>query len=138
MEWAGGGVQGAMSDGAVAGYNVLYRYSVWEAKTSCVVAAVCGTCAVWCRVPHTSDISHPRDHGSNEGGQLLMNSGLKLPSSAVLARTWSSSRRMGQLVALMDNGASNGTSCSRTMHGAIPGTYCASDAGSIGLGSEGA
>ena len=50
-------MQGAMRDGVVAGYNVLYRYSVWEAKTSCVVAAVCGTCAV-CRVPHTSDISH--------------------------------------------------------------------------------
>ena len=44
----------------------------------------------------------------------------------------------GVVPALMDNGASNGTSCSRTLDGAVLGTFCASDAGDIGLGSEGA
>lgn len=44
----------------------------------------------------------------------------------------------GVVPALMDNGASNGTSCSRTLDGAVPGTFCAPDAGDIGLGSEGA
>jgi len=38
----------------------------------------------------------------------------------------------------MDNGASNGTSCCKTLNGAVAGTFCASDAGDIGLGSEGA
>ena len=40
--------------------------------------------------------------------------------------------------ALMDDGASNGTSCCRTLDGAIPGTCRMSDAGEIGLGSDGA
>ena len=38
-------MQGAMRDGVVAGYNVLYRYSVWEAKTSCVVQY--GSSGLW-------------------------------------------------------------------------------------------
>jgi hypothetical protein len=40
--------------------------------------------------------------------------------------------------ALMDNGASNGTSCTRSLDGAVPGTYVGADAGAIGIGSEGA
>ena len=39
--------------------------------------------------------------------------------------------------ALMDNGASKGTSCSKTLDGAIPGTLRLADAGDIGLGSDG-
>ena len=39
--------------------------------------------------------------------------------------------------ALMDNGASKGTSCSKTLDGALPGTLRMSDAGDIGLGSDG-
>jgi hypothetical protein len=38
--------------------------------------------------------------------------------------------------ALMDNGASNGTSCSKTLNGAVAGTFDAKDAGNIGLGSD--
>ena len=37
----------------------------------------------------------------------------------------------------MDNGASEGTSCSKTLEGAIPGTLCLDDAGDIGIGSDG-
>ena len=40
--------------------------------------------------------------------------------------------------ALCDNGASKGTSCSRTLEGAIPGTRKLEDAGDISLGSDGA
>ena len=66
---------------------------------------------------------------------MMMSSNLKLPSSASLA-SMEFTTRQGRLVALMDNGASTGTSCTRSMDGAIPGTFDASDAGNIGLGSE--
>ena len=36
--------------------------------------------------------------------------------------------------ALLDNGASDGTSCSKSLNRAIPGTKRLSDAGNIGLG----
>ena len=39
--------------------------------------------------------------------------------------------------ALMDNGASKGTSCSKNLDGALPGTLRMCDAGNIGLGSDG-
>ena len=38
--------------------------------------------------------------------------------------------------ALMDDGASTGTSCTRSLVGAIPGTFKKSDAGQIGVGSD--
>ena len=38
---------------------------------------------------------------------------------------------------LMDNGASKGTSCSKSLDGALPGTLRLSDAGDIRLGSDG-
>ena len=38
----------------------------------------------------------------------------------------------------MDNGPSSGTSCCKSLDGAMPGTFKPEDAGQIGLGSEGA
>ena len=59
-------------------------------------------------------------------------------SGAVMLASMEIANTTGTVPALMDNGASNGTSCSRTTDGAVAGTFRASDACEIGLGSQGA
>ena len=67
---------------------------------------------------------------------LFTMDGGKLGSAVMLASLELQTNGIGK-PALMDNGASNGTSCTRTLDGAVPGTFRATDAGSIGIGSEG-
>ena len=67
---------------------------------------------------------------------LLALSNAKLGDSVMLASTELRTSD-GAKPALMDNGASNGTSCTRSLDGAVPGTFRAADAGAIGIGSEG-
>ena len=77
---------------------------------------------------------------SSAGGRLMMLEGTadaRLGKSVLLA-SLEITGTSGMVPALMDNGASNGTSCSKTLDGAVAGTFCARDAGDIGLGSEGA
>ena len=77
----------------------------------------------------------PAPSDASDGGLFMMSTQL---GSAVMLASMELNDMDGVVPALMDNGASNGTSCSRTLDGAVPGTFCASDAGNIGLGSEGA
>ena len=70
-------------------------------------------------------------------GSLLMMSNFRM-SNAVLMTTQELEVTDGLKAALMDNGASSNTSCSKSLEGAISGTFKAEDAGEIGLGSDGA
>ena len=68
---------------------------------------------------------------------LMMLSDFRM-SKAVLMTTQELEVSDGLKAALMDNGASSNTSCSKSLDGAISGTFKAEDAGEIGLGSDGA
>ena len=87
-------------------------------------------------VPSTVQSAGGTSPDTNAGGSLFMLA-TQLGNTVMLA-SMELQAMDGVVPALMDNGASNGTSCSRTLDGAVPGTFDASDAGNIGLGSEGA
>ena len=87
-------------------------------------------------VPSTVQSAGGTSPGTNAGG-CLFTMATQLGNTVMVA-SMELQDMDGVVPALMDNGASNGTSCSRTLDGAVPGTFDASDAGNIGLGSEGA
>ena len=74
--------------------------------------------------------------GGDHGG-TLMSLGEHLGNSVLMTKS-ELVVEDGLKPGLMDDGASSNTSCAKTLDGAIPGTYLATDAGNIGLGSDGA
>ena len=89
---------------------------------------------------HAPDASEPDPTSSGDagpgGGSTLM--ALDCLGNTVVLASMELRASDNLVPALMDDGASNGTSCCRTLDGAIPGTCRMSDAGEIGLGSDGA
>ena len=112
--------------------------SARSSLTAFSAAIVARLVAITLKQPVLSVSPSPTPIESNDDSNLLMVMSDFRISKAVLMTAHELEVTDGLKAALMDNGASSNTSCSKSLDGAIPGTFKAEDAGEIGLGSDGA
>ena len=123
-------VRGAMTSLLCA---VLAKAALTTTKM-CRPFAALSTSTTPSAVPAThADLTPSSDSGIGELNMMRTQLG-----NSILLASMELTGTDGIVPALMDNGASSGTSCTRSLEGAVAGTFNASDAGDIGLGSEGA